>query len=122
MSTNENLTLLIVEKDAANLAGKRRLTGDFTEATEFAEEIDGQVYALEPIEPAPHNPVPAINHVRSLDPLTGLPGKAPGGAPAGDSGTADRGTVGTDAPVRFSSMAGLASIRGGMGFPGGDAA
>lgn len=66
MAITENPTFLAVEtrEGRPSLAGKRRLLDDLDEAVEVADEIDGQVYALEPIEPAPFAPVPAINHVR----------------------------------------------------------
>jgi hypothetical protein len=65
-------TLLVVEKDG-NLAGKRMLTDDYDAAEARAEQIGGQMFALEPVEPAPFAPVVAIHHVRNLDPFTGLP-------------------------------------------------
>ena len=65
-------TFLAVEtrEGRANLAGKRRLVDDFDEAVEVADEIDGQVFALEPVEAAPFQPVPAVRHVQlSGDPF-----------------------------------------------------
>jgi len=70
-------TMLVLEKGAENLAGKRLLTDDFDEAAMRADEIGGQVFALEPVEPAPFAPVVAIHHVLNLDPLTGLPLNGP---------------------------------------------
>lgn len=66
MAITENPTFLAVEtrEGRAHLAGKRRLLDDFDEAAEVADEIDGQVFALEPVEAGPFAPVPAINHVR----------------------------------------------------------
>ncbi|WDH77872.1 hypothetical protein PTQ19_10100 [Microbacterium esteraromaticum] len=74
MSITENPTLLVVEKGAANLAGKRRLTDDMGEAAEFADAIGGQVFELEPVEPAPYVPLAAVQHVSvDGDLLTSLP-------------------------------------------------
>lgn len=76
MPTTENPTFLTVETrdGTATLAGKRRLTDDFDEATGLADEIGGQVYAIEPVEPAPFAPVPAIQVVPAVaDLLTALP-------------------------------------------------
>ena len=66
MAITENPTALVVEtrEGRATLAGKRRLLDDFTEAAEIADEIDGQVFAIEPIEQAPYTPIPAARHVR----------------------------------------------------------
>lgn len=73
MAHTENPTFLAVEthEGRATLGGKRRLLDDFDEATEVADEIDGQVFALEPVEPGPFAPVPAVRHVRvSGDPYS----------------------------------------------------
>lgn len=66
MAITENPTFLAVETHDghANLGGKRRLLDDFDEASEVADEIDGQVFALEPVEEAPFVPVAAVCHVR----------------------------------------------------------
>lgn len=71
MPTNQNPTFLAVEthEGRATLGGKRRLLDDFDTAAEVADEIDGQVFALEPIEAAPFAPVPAVQHVRITDDL-----------------------------------------------------
>lgn len=98
MPTTENPTFLTVEtrEGVATLAGKRRLTADFDEATGLADEIDGQVFALEPIEPAPFIPVPATTHVRVLsDPITHVP----------------------DVVYAPSSQAGLSAVRHRLGGP-----
>lgn len=65
----ENPTFLTVEthEGRATLGGRRRLLDDFDEAAEIAEEIDGQVFALEPVEPVEIAPVPAVCHVRLAD-------------------------------------------------------
>ena len=79
MPTTENPTFLAVEtrEGRATLAGKRRLLDDFDEAAEIADEIDGQVYAIEPVEAAPFTPVPAVRHVRVAgDLLTAVPDEA----------------------------------------------
>jgi hypothetical protein len=58
---------LIAETNDAgepNLAGKRRLSDDIDDATVVADEIGGTVFVLEPIEPAPYEPVIAVRHVR----------------------------------------------------------
>ena len=65
------------------------------------------------LEPSEATPRPASSHILN-QPTVGV------GSPAGDSGTTDRGTVGP-APVGFSSVAGLASLRAGARL-GGDAA
>ncbi|WP_193596118.1 hypothetical protein [Microbacterium sp. YJN-G] len=69
MAITENPTALVVEtRDGrATLAGKRRLLDDFDEAAEVADEIDGQVFALELVEAAPFVPLPAVQHVRLTD-------------------------------------------------------
>lgn len=67
----EQPTFLAVEtrEGRASLAGKRRLLDTVEEAADAAEEIGGQVFALEPVETdAPFAPVASIRHVR----LTGL--------------------------------------------------
>lgn len=79
MPTTENPTFLAVEtrEGRATLAGKRRLLDDFDEAAEIADEIDGQVFAIEPIEAAPFVPVPAVRHVRiEGSPFSSLQGVA----------------------------------------------
>lgn len=44
-------------------------------AAEVAEEIDGQVFAIEPVEAGPFAPKPAIDHVRmSEDLIIDIPG------------------------------------------------
>jgi len=54
-------TMLVLEKGAENLAGKRLLTDDFDEAATRADEIGGQVFALEPVEPAtPFAPITVL--------------------------------------------------------------
>lgn len=65
----ENPTFLTVEthEGRATLGGRRRLSGDFEEAAEIAEEIDGQVFALEPVEAVDIVPVPAVRHIRLAD-------------------------------------------------------
>ena len=68
MATNtENSTgplALVLEKDG-NLGGRRMLTDDFDVAAERADQIDGRVFALEPVEPAaPFAPV-TVMHVRA---------------------------------------------------------
>lgn len=71
MSTAENSTpvALVIEKDG-NLAGKRMLTDDFEEASERAEQIDGRIFALEPVEAdAPFPPV-TVHQVRDLFGIT----------------------------------------------------
>lgn len=46
------------------LAGKRRLADDIERAADVADEIGGQVFAIEPVEPNPVAPMPARSHVR----------------------------------------------------------
>lgn len=72
MAITENPTALVVEtRDGrATLAGKRRLLDDLTEAAEVADEFDGQVFAIEPVEVTPpFSPIPAVRHVRVSDDL-----------------------------------------------------
>lgn len=75
MSTTQNPTFLAVEthEGRATLGGKRRLLDDLTEAVEAADEIDGRVFALEPVEVVDITPVSASTHVR----LVGVPGLDP---------------------------------------------
>lgn len=69
MPITDNPTFLAVEtRDGrATLGGKRRLLDDLDEATEVADEIDGQIFALEPIEVVDITPVSASAHVRLID-------------------------------------------------------
>lgn len=69
MPTTQNPTFLTVEthEGRATLGGKRRLLDDFSEAAEVAEEIDGQIFALEPVEAVDITPVSASAHVRLID-------------------------------------------------------
>lgn len=75
MPTTQNPTFLAVEthEGRATLGGKRRLLDDFDEAAEMADEIDGQVFALEPVEMVDITPVSASTHIRLID----LPGLDP---------------------------------------------
>lgn len=71
-----NPTFLAVEtRDGrATLGGKRRLLDDLDTAVEAADEIDGQLFAIEAVENAPFAPVPAIRHVRIVgDLITAIP-------------------------------------------------
>ncbi|KDA05547.1 hypothetical protein DC31_13725 [Microbacterium sp. CH12i] len=71
---NPNFLALETRDGRATLGGKRRLLDDFDEAVEAADEIDGQVFAIEPIEAAPFAPVAAITHVRlSAEPISAIP-------------------------------------------------
>ncbi|MBO3663699.1 hypothetical protein [Microbacterium stercoris] len=63
MSAQPFLIAETTASGAPQLAGKRRLAEDIEQATDVADEIGGQVFALEPIEPAPYVPVAAIRHV-----------------------------------------------------------
>lgn len=62
--TNPTFLALETHDGRATLGGRRRLLDDFVEAVETAEEIDGQVFAIEAIEAAPFAPIAAITHVR----------------------------------------------------------
>lgn len=75
MPTTQNPTFLAVEthEGRVTLSGKRRLLDDLDEATEVADEIDGQVFALEPVEVVDIAPVSASAHIRLVD----LPGLDP---------------------------------------------
>ncbi|WP_417510631.1 hypothetical protein [Microbacterium sp.] len=75
MLTTDHPTFLAVEtrEGRATLGGKRRLLDDLTEAVEAADEIDGQVFALEPVEVVDITPVSASTHIR----LVGVPGLDP---------------------------------------------
>lgn len=68
-------TLLVLEKGAENLAGRRRLAGDVDEAAEVAADIDGQIFALEPVEPNPElmPPLRVVPAASNVHPLTGKP-------------------------------------------------
>lgn len=75
MPTTQNPTFLAVETHdgRATLGGRRRLLDNFDDAVESAEEMDGQVFAIEPVESAPFAPVAAITHVRLQgDPFTSM--------------------------------------------------
>lgn len=116
------MSFLIAEPNGQgdpNLAGRRRLADDIESATDVAGEIDGQVYALEPVEENAFPPVPAITVYERFpdDPITANRVK---------SSFFDRvarryGTAYPEAmpdpedvePTPVSSQAGLASIRRG---------
>lgn len=75
-----------------------------TEASQVADALGeaGEtvaVFALEQVEPEPPFVPVSAREVASVHPLPDLGA----GSPAGDSGTTDRGTVGTDAPVKSGS-------------------
>ena len=69
MPLTDNPTFLAVETRAgrATLAGRRRLLDDLDAAVESAEEMDGQLYALEPVEVVDITPVAASAHIRLVD-------------------------------------------------------
>lgn len=67
MPTTKPMPFLVAQTTDSGdpqLAGKRRLADDIEHATDVADEIGGQVFALEPIEPNPVAPLPARSHVR----------------------------------------------------------
>ena len=73
-TTNPTFLALETHDGRATLGGRRRLLDDFDEAVEAAEEIDGQVFAIEAIEAAPFEPIAAITHVRiEGDPYASFP-------------------------------------------------
>lgn len=69
MPITDHPTFLAIEtRDGrATLGGRRRLLDDFDDAVETAEQIDGQVFALEPVEAVDITPVSASAHVRLID-------------------------------------------------------
>ncbi len=75
MSITANPTFLAVETRAgrATLGGRRRLLDDLSEAVQAVEEIDGRLYAIEPVEVVAMTPVSASAHVR----LVGVPSLDP---------------------------------------------
>lgn len=69
------VNFLVAETNAEgdpNLAGRRRLADNIESATDVADEIAGQVYALEPVEENAFPPVPAITVYERFpdDPIT----------------------------------------------------
>jgi len=75
MPTTKPMPFLVAETTATgspSLAGRRRLDDDIDHAAALADEIGGRVFAIEPVEPNPVAPRPAITHV-SLQGLAAVP-------------------------------------------------
>lgn len=70
MSNHQDPTFLVAESrdGKPSLGGKRRLVDGLDDALETASEIDGQAYALEPIEENAAPPKLAITHVQLMTP------------------------------------------------------
>jgi len=71
MSTTNPMPFLVTETTPAGaprLAGKRRLDDDIDHAATLADEIGGQVFAIEPVEPNHVAPKPAITHIALATP------------------------------------------------------
>ncbi|ABR10441.1 MULTISPECIES: hypothetical protein [Bacteria] len=67
-STYQPTFLAVEERDGrATLAGRRRFLTDIEAATAAAAEIQGRVFAIEPVEVVDITPVSASAHVRLID-------------------------------------------------------